>query len=77
MNVLKWIHQTWPLQPPTRVWFGNDGHGELRSYELNSYIVSAPLCTHHTGWYVTFKIWFLQRRAFVCSQCGEVAYHDT
>ena len=32
------------------------------------------MCEHKNGWYIIFRIWFLKRRAMVCSDCGEVIY---
>ena len=35
-------------------------------------ITQSPQCKHLNGWRVKFKIWIFIRRAFVCSDCGEV-----
>jgi hypothetical protein len=31
-------------------------------------------CNHDTGWYATVRFFFLHRRIYVCSKCGNLEY---
>ena len=41
---------------------------------LTTTLSTPPECKHGNGWYVTFRIWIFKKRAFVCSDCGNVRY---